>query len=135
MSRFHKILSFAIFGAGLAIAQDPAAYRRCIDGATSQRAINACANEDARRSDADLNEVYQKLLSAVASQPDFVKKITTAERTWIAYRDAYIDAMYPARDKQVMYGSIFPMEVDLLRAKLTRQQKDGLERRIAKQIK
>ena len=42
------------------------------------------------------------------------------------YRDAYIDAMFPAKDKQVAYGSIFPTEVDLLRFKLTQQQIIGL---------
>ncbi len=29
--------------------------------------------------------------------------------------------MYPAADKQKEYGSIYPMEVDLLGAKLTRE--------------
>jgi uncharacterized protein YecT (DUF1311 family) len=45
----------------------------------------------------------------------------------MTYRDAYIDAMYPAKDKQAEYGSMFPMEVDLLAAKLTRQQIGALQ--------
>ena len=40
--------------------------------------------------------------------------------------------MYPAEDKQAEYGSIFPMEVELLGAKLTRQQTAAL-REILKQ--
>jgi len=84
--------------------------------------MNACANEEAVRVDADLNDVYRKLLSKAASRPEALAKIKAAERAWVAYRDAYIDAMYPANDKQAEYGSVYPMEVDLLRAKLTGQQ-------------
>jgi uncharacterized protein YecT (DUF1311 family) len=34
--------------------------------------------------------------------------------------------MYPAKDKQTEYGSMYPMEVDQLTAKLTRQQVTAL---------
>ena len=56
-----------------------------------------------------------------ASPPEAAAKIKTAQRAWIAYRDAYMGAMYPAKDKQAEYGSIYPMEADLLRAKLTQR--------------
>jgi len=38
-----------------------------------------------------------------------------------------MDAMYPAKDKQSEYGSIYPMEADLLRAKLTQRQVTALK--------
>ena len=79
------------------------------------------------RVDAELNDTYQKLLAAARKEPGAVEKIRTAERAWITYRDAYMDAMYPAKDKQASYGSIFPMEANLLRAHLTRQQIDALK--------
>jgi len=50
-----------------------------------------------------------------------LRRFKAAERAWIAYRDAYMGAMYPAKDKQAEYGSIYPMEADLLRAKLTQR--------------
>ena len=89
--------------------------------------MNACASDEAARVDAALNQVYHKLLSQAASQPETVAKIKAAERAWIAYRDAYMDAMYPAKDKQAEYGSIYPMEADLLRAKLTQRQVTALK--------
>ena len=104
------------------LAQDSAQYRACNDKAKTQMEMNACASQEAARSDAELNEVYRKLLSQAASQQEAVAKIKAAERAWVAYRDAYMDAMYPAKDKQAEYGSIYPMEADLLRAKLTQQQ-------------
>jgi len=104
------------------LAQDSAQYRACNDKAKTQMEMNACASQKAARSDAELNEVYRKLLSQAASQQEAVAKIKAAERAWVAYRDAYMDAMYPAKDKQAEYGSVYPMEADLLRAKLTQQQ-------------
>jgi uncharacterized protein YecT (DUF1311 family) len=89
--------------------------------------MNACASEEAARFDAELNNVYHKLLSQAESQEQAVAKIKTAERAWIAYRDAYMDAMYPASNKQAEYGSIYPMQADLLRAKLTKRQVAALK--------
>jgi len=89
--------------------------------------MNACANEEASRVEAQLNDVYRKLLLQTASQREAGEKIKAAERAWVAYRDAFIDAMYPAKDKQAEYGSIYPMEADLLRAKLTDRQVTALK--------
>jgi len=89
--------------------------------------MNACANEEARRVDAELNQVFRRLLSRAASQPDVRVKIEAAEEAWVAYRDAYMEAMYPAKDKLAEYGSVYPMEADLLRAKLTQQQVAALK--------
>ena len=101
------------------VAQESAEYRACLDKAMTQMAMNTCASEDAARVDARLNDVYHKLLSEAAKQPDAVDKIKGAERAWMAYRDAYVEAMYPAKDKEVEYGSIYLMNASLLRAKLT----------------
>ena len=108
-------------------AQESAQYRACNEKARAQAEMNACASDEAARVEAELNQVYQKLLSRVASQPEATTKIKTAERAWIAYRDAYMDAMYPAKNKQGEYGSIYPMEADLLRAKLTKRQVTALK--------
>jgi len=89
--------------------------------------MTACAHQEAVRADAELKDIYRKLLSRAASRPEAVAKIQAAERAWIAYRDAYIDAMYSAKNKQAEYGSIYPMEVDLLRAKLTQRQVAALK--------
>ena len=68
-----------------------------------------------------MNKVYQQLIAKAASDPDAVAKVKAAERAWVAYRDAYLEAMYPAKDKRLEYGSIYPMDFALLRAKLTQQ--------------
>jgi uncharacterized protein YecT (DUF1311 family) len=104
------------------LAHDSDQLRICNAKAKTQREMNACANDEAKRADAELNDIYRTLLTKVSSEPEAAAKIKVAERAWIAYRDAYIEAMYPARNKQAGYGSSYPMEIDLLRAQLTVQQ-------------
>lgn len=108
-------------------AQDAVQYCECNEKAKTQAEMNRCASAEAARVDTELNEVYRILLSQAASQDEAVAKIMAAERAWIAYRDAYIDAMYPAKNKQAEYGSIYPMEANLLRAKLTQRQVAALK--------
>jgi uncharacterized protein YecT (DUF1311 family) len=103
---------------GFAQISDP--LQRCLDTAMTQVEITRCMSEDVGRGEAELKDVYQKLLAAVANDPQAVAKITAAEKAWVAYRDAYIEAMWPSDNKQ-FYGSIFPANQRGLRAILTRQ--------------
>ncbi len=93
--------------------------------------MTACASAEAKRVDAKLNSTYRALLAKVASRPEAVAKIKDAEKAWIIYRDAYIEATYPAKDKANEYGSIYPLELALLRAKLTQRQVAALGRHAA----
>jgi uncharacterized protein YecT (DUF1311 family) len=106
---------------GSVCAQESPQYRACSDGAKTQVAMNTCASDEAAGADAQLNDVYRTLLQKT-TDTTAATKIKVSERAWIAYRDAYIDAMYPAENKQAEYGSVYPMEIALLRAKLTRIQ-------------
>src|SRR5579862_9997624 len=112
---------------GVCFAQDSAEYRACSGKANTQTEMTACAGDEAARVDAKLNTTYRALLARVTSQPEALAKIKAAEKAWIAYRDAYIEATYPAKDKATEYGSIYPLEVTLLRAKLTQRQVAALE--------
>jgi uncharacterized protein YecT (DUF1311 family) len=105
-----------------ALAQDSSQYRACKKKARTQMEMNGCASKESARVDLELTDVYEKLLSKAAKQEEAVAKIKIFESAWAVYRDAYLDAMFPAKDKQAEYGSMYPMEVDLLRAQLTRRQ-------------
>jgi uncharacterized protein YecT (DUF1311 family) len=125
--KFIWLLCLITSNSCLCFGQASEQYRACSQKAMTQTDMHICANEEATRVDAELNRVYRDLLSKAKKDPVALAKIRAAERAWIAYRDAYIDAMYPAKDKQAHYGSMFPMEVDLLGAKLTRQHIAALE--------
>ena len=125
--KYLGLVLFIAFTSRASFAQNPAQYRACTEKAQTQAEMNACSNEEATRVDAEMNRIYARLLSKAQGDPEGRAKIRAAERAWIAYRDAYIDAMCPANNKQAEYGSIYPMEVDLLGAKLTRQQITALK--------
>lgn len=109
-----------------ALAQESASYKACMGNAKTQTNMNACASDEAARADAELDKAYRRLLAQAGTQVDVVAKVDAAERAWVAYRDAYMDAMYPAKNKRAAYGSSYPMDADLLRAKLTQRQVTAL---------
>jgi uncharacterized protein YecT (DUF1311 family) len=99
-------------------AQDQA----CLDKAKTQRAMNICGSEELKRTYSELHRAYGEALSSTKSDPIALAKVVKANRAWEAYRDAYVDAMYPARDKQANYGSIYPLGASMLRVRLARLQ-------------
>jgi|SRR5882724_9499158 len=113
------IATLAMYGS---LSQKVDQYQACSEKAKTQTEMHACANDEVKRADVELNQTYAMLLSKAKNDSRKTAKIRAAERAWILYRDTYIDAMYPAENKQAEYGSAYPTEVDLLRAKLTRQQ-------------
>ena len=114
MTKFLAVVLLIAFDSFPCLTQDSGQYRVCTAKAKTQTEMNVCASEEAARVDAELNDIYGKLLAKAGSQPQIVEKIKAVEKAWIVYREAYIDAMYPAGNKQAEYGSIYPMEVDLL---------------------
>jgi uncharacterized protein YecT (DUF1311 family) len=92
------------------------AYRLCSSKASTQNELTYCANAEAERADHQLQAVYASVLSG-ASTPVERRKIAKMEAAWQAYRDAYVESLFPMEDKRI-YGTVFPMEADLVRAKL-----------------
>src|ERR1700727_3218190 len=123
--KYLAIIFAGALAAGAASAQTSKEYSACSAKANTQIAMNACASAEATREDKELNSVYAEVLVKAAAKPEYAEKVKAAERAWVAYRDAYIEAMYPAKDKQTEYGSMYPLDVALLRAKLTRAQPLG----------
>jgi len=126
MRRFLQTVIFGTIGFHAVLAQDSEIHR-CLDKANTQSAMNHCASDEGLRVEAQLNDIYQKLLVAAREDPGAVEAIMSAQKAWIDFRDAYMDAMYPAKDKQAAYGSIFPLEFNLHRAQLTQQQIEALK--------
>lgn len=109
------------------MSQDSPQWKACNAKAQTQMDMNACAGAEADRVDAKLNALYRQLLAKAGSDQNAMAKIKASERAWIAYRDSYIEATYPAQDKQVEYGSMYGMDVALVRAKLTQQHLADLQ--------
>jgi len=89
-------------------AENSKQYLDCSNSAETQAAMNACANQEFARADTELNHTYRALLAKAAKQPETVAKIKSAQKSWLAFRDAYVEAMFPAAGKQTEYGSLYP---------------------------
>lgn len=55
---------------------------------TTQAQMNECAAADFKKADADLNAAYKKAQARLEGQDDQKKRLQTAQRAWIAFRDA-----------------------------------------------
>src|ERR1039457_1196836 len=76
MNRIFITLLFALFAtSGLCQSTESPCWKT----AMAQNEMNRCADLDARAADADLNDVYQKLLSKLKSDDNAVKKVCFAQ--------------------------------------------------------
>src|SRR5438067_4399056 len=69
------------------VADTSAQYRVCSENAKTQARMNACANEEVTRGDAEANGIYRALVARTSRQPEALAKVKAAERAWIVYRD------------------------------------------------
>lgn len=71
-----------------------------------------------KQSDDALNDSYHQVLTEYHDDKGFCSKLVDAELAWITFRDAELEALYPAPDKQ-RYGSIYPLMFYGEKTKLT----------------
>ena len=77
--------------------------------AQTQAQMNDEACREYKKADAELNKMYQQILRENKTDALFVRKLRTAQRAWVTYRDALVESIYPAANPQSEYGSVYPM--------------------------
>ncbi|WMJ68168.1 lysozyme inhibitor LprI family protein [Stenotrophomonas sp. 24(2023)] len=78
----------------------------------TQTELNACADRNFRKADAELNAVYRQVLAKLAGQPVALTRLKDAQRLWVQLRDADLEARYPVgkdENPRFLYGSMYPM--------------------------
>jgi uncharacterized protein YecT (DUF1311 family) len=108
--------------------------KECMETATTQLEHNQCATSHLKAVDDEMNRVYQAILSKYKADREFLAKLRNAQRAWLAFRDAELEARFPFKDKQSHYGSVYPMCSNLFlvertqeRIKQLREWLDGVE--------
>ncbi len=101
-----------------------AAHADDCDNAMDQGTMNRCAEDAWHKSDAELNAVYKKLQSRNKEDAQAGKLLVSAERAWVAFRDA--ECEYGAADNQG--GSIFPLIYFGCLDRLTKARANQLKR-------
>lgn len=76
--------------------------------AQTQSEMNQEACRDAKKADAEMNQVYRRIMTEYRQDAPFIGKIKAAQRAWLAFRDAHLESLYPAENKQTTYGRIYP---------------------------
>jgi len=73
--------------------------------ANDQSTMNQCASEDFKAADKELNTLYQQITTRLKDSPDAKKLLVSAQRSWVAFRDA--ECSFSASG--VSGGSVYPM--------------------------
>jgi uncharacterized protein YecT (DUF1311 family) len=76
--------------------------------AQTQSNMNQDACTQYKKAHQALNATYVRVLKDYARDPQFLAKLKQAQRAWIAFRDAHLEARFPKTDKQAEYGSAYP---------------------------
>ncbi|GGE40416.1 hypothetical protein GCM10007276_17190 [Agaricicola taiwanensis] len=103
---------------GFAHAQDKCAK------ALDQASMNACAAAAFKASDVKLNDLYKQIRQRLQGQAEAAKGLVSAQRAWVAFRDAECSFASSA----VEGGSVYPMTNAMCRDGLTQQRIADFER-------
>ncbi len=98
-------------------------------GVQNQVGLNQCYCNEYKKADAELNQVYQQVLSANSGELQFTEKLKAAQRAWLVFRDAQLEALYPTTgsDPREQYGSVYPMCYCMAQRELTLQRTQQLK--------
>ena len=95
--------------------------------AQTQSNMNQDACAQYKKADQALNATYAKVLKDYTRDPQFLAKLKQAQRVWIAFRDAHLEARFPKTDKQAEYGSAYPTCRCNVLTELTEQREKELK--------
>jgi uncharacterized protein YecT (DUF1311 family) len=76
--------------------------------AETQYELNKAACAQFKKADDSLNNAYKQILLKYKDDKAFINQFVSAQKKWIAFKDAYVASMYVPQ-YQDTYGSVFPM--------------------------
>jgi uncharacterized protein YecT (DUF1311 family) len=90
----------------------------------NQLEMNVCASEDFAKADKELNSTYQSLLQKEKNNPLFIRKLRLAQKAWLAFRDADLEAAFACAepDVRICWGSMYPMSFLIRKTELTQER-------------
>ena len=61
-------------------------------------------------------------MTEYADDRKFIEKFKAAQRAWLKFRDAEMDALFPHNDEERYYGSVYPMCSDAWLTTITKER-------------
>ena len=93
----------------------------CDKSTLSQNEINRCTDLKVDESEKNLNSIYKDLLQEIKDDELLVRQVVGAERSWLSFRDEFIQAAYPASGPHSDNGSMLPAQRGELQIQLTQE--------------
>jgi uncharacterized protein YecT (DUF1311 family) len=108
---------------------------KCNDGGTMIE-MAACARDDFNAADAELNRAYRQLLTAGAKERTFIANLRTAQKAWIKFRDAELEAKFACenQDNRTCWGSMITLDWPAYKTMLTRERTRQLDKLLAERF-
>ncbi|WGD31500.1 lysozyme inhibitor LprI family protein [Ancylobacter sp. WKF20] len=94
----------------------PALAEDCTDA--TQMGLDECAGAAYKKADAELNQIYGRIVARLAKDASTKAKLVTAQKAWITFRDTEC----AFRASAVEGGSMYPMAMALCLADATKQR-------------
>ena len=88
--------------------------------AQSQLEMNLSAERELKATEAQMNDILARLFKMAEGKPISIGKLKAAQSTWLAFREAHVNAYWPSEDQQAMYGTVHPMCVMVEVTRLTK---------------
>lgn len=104
----------------------------CMQSALTQFDRGMCAGQDRDEARRELDKVLNQVLHRWPD-PKIVRKVRAAQAAWLKYRDAELNACFPAADQRLVYGSSFPERWALEEARLMRMRVRALQGYLSEQ--
>ncbi|KAB0500893.1 lysozyme inhibitor LprI family protein [Pseudomonas lini] len=92
--------------------------------ANDQGTMNQCAAEQYKAADKELNTLYQQITKRLKDNPDAKKLLVSAQRNWVAFRDAECEFS----TSTVSGGSVYPLIYSLCTTNLTKARVETFNR-------
>ncbi len=77
--------------------------------AQTQLEMNLEACEALKAAENSLDATFRRILSEYHDEEVFLDKFMAAQDSWMNFRDAHLAALYPEKDSQTAYGTIFAL--------------------------
>ena len=87
--------------------------------AQTQKEMTDSAGKSLTRKDKVMRLVLKRIFAAYKDDKAFLEKLKLSQKAWEKFRDAHLEAMFPAKDKFSAYGSFFPVAYDAEKEALT----------------
>lgn len=95
----------------------------------TQQQMNQCAYETFEKADKVLNDTWKALMQKSKHDKNYKAKMLTAQRAWLKFRDAQLDAMFACEENnmRMCWGSMYPLLYHLANAELVEQRTEQLK--------